>query len=203
MFRSSFSKLQYVFCIFYTCFAVFLLINSFRAEGGVGGNFGLEPPSPPPSFRPEPLPKKGTIAVLVKGTSAHHNITVAALVCQRLAAKGYQVVDEKKLAAIRDHKMAIAALNGDGNAIIKLSSQYNVGTIITMNAQAEERKSTGAFGKAGVMTGTASIAVMAVTSGGKIIYSDTVNGKQLGGRVEAAQKAIEDAALQAVERMTQ
>ena len=203
MFCSRVFKLFFVFFVIFTLFTTFPLINSFRADAGVGGNFGLEPPPPSPAFRPEPLPKRGTVGVIVEGVNKQHNVSVAALVCQRLVAKGYKVVDRNTLAAIRDDKMATAALNGDGAAVARLSSQYGVGTMITINAHAEERESTGAFGKAGVMTGTASVTVEAITSDGRNVYSDVVQGKALGGRVEAAQKAVEDAALQAVERMTQ
>ena len=51
-------------------------------------------------------------------------------------------------------------------------------------------------------TGTASIAIMVMSSGGQMIYADTVDGKQVGyTRDEAAQKSIEAAAKLAVERM--
>ncbi|MCL2010286.1 MAG: hypothetical protein FWG71_07030, partial [Synergistaceae bacterium] len=144
--------------------------------------------------------KRGTIAVLVNGVSPHHNATVAALVSQRLVAKGYNVVDQKRLAAIRESRLAMAALNGDMDAFLKISSQYGVGTTITINAQA----GIPMFNEFQLLTGTASAAVMAVTSGGRIVYSDTVQGKQVGYTPdEAAQKAIEAAALLAVERMTQ
>ena len=198
MFCSRVFKLFLAFLIFFTWLTAFPSINSFQAEAGVNDFFTHEPPPAPPPFQPEPLSKKGTVGVVVEGVDYHHNVTVAALVCQRLNAKGYKVVDKKTLAAIRDHKMAIAALNGDTDAIIKLSSQYGVGTMITLNADATEWVNE--FGR---WTGSASVTVKAISSSGKIVYADTVRGKQLGGAGEAAQKAIEDAAIQAVERMTQ
>jgi hypothetical protein len=149
---------------------------------------------------PSPLPKRGNIAVLVKGWSQQHNASTAALIIQRLTAKGYKVVDQNKLAAIRQSKAAIAALDGDINAIMKLSSQYGVGTTITVNAEAGQSM----VNEFGLYTGTASVAVMAVTSGGNMVFSDTVRGKQVGYTPEeAAQKAIETAALLAVDRMAQ
>jgi hypothetical protein len=179
--------------------AAFSTADSFRAEAAIKkGKLSNEPTRN--DFRPEPLSKTGSIAVLVKGNWDHHNASVAALVSQRLVAKGYKVVDEKKLAAIRQSKVALAALNGDVDAIIRLSSQYGVGTTITLNAQA----GAPVRNEFNLMTGTASVAVMAITSGGNIVYSDTVQGKQVGYTPdEAAQKAIEAAALQAVDRMTQ
>jgi hypothetical protein len=55
-----------------------------------------------------------------------------------------------------------------------------------------------------LMTGTASAAVKAMTSGGVLLYGDTTQGKQVGYTPdEAAQKAVEAAVLLAVDRMTQ
>ena len=206
MFRSRFFKLFScvfcafcAFCVFYLSIAVFFPANVLRAEAAPRRG-RLAPGPAQEAFRPDPLSKTGSIAVLVKGEWEHHNASVAALVSQRLVAKGYKVVDEKKLAAIRQSKAAMAALNGDVDAIIRLSSQYGVGTTITLNAQA----GAPARNEFNLMTGTASVAVMAVTSGGSIVYSDTVQGKQVGYTSdEAAQKAIEAAALLAVDRMTQ
>jgi hypothetical protein len=150
-------------------------------------------------FRPAPLPKKGTIAVLVKGVSEQHNASVAALVSQRLAANGYKIVDSQKLAAIRRSKAAMAALDGDVDALVRINSQYQVGTAITINAQAG-RSVVNEFG---LYTGTASVAIMAV-SGSNMVYSDTVQSKKVQyAPDEAAQAAIEAAALLAVDRMTQ
>jgi len=138
--------------------------------------------------------------VLARGISDQHNASVAALVSQRLTARGYRVVDPGRLAAIRQHRIAIAALDGDIDAIIRLSSQFGVGTTITINAHAGQP----VVNEFNLLTGTASVAVMAITSAGNIIYSDTVQGKQVGySPHEASQKAVEAAALLAVNRMTQ
>jgi hypothetical protein len=168
-----------------------------KLKSVTGAGAGKPQPSEP---LPEPLPKRGNIAVLVDGWSPQHNASTAALVVQRLTKGGYKVVDQNKLAAIRQSKAAVAALDGDIGAIVKLSSQYGVGTTITISAEAGQPRRN----EFGLYTGTASVAVMAVTSGGKMIFSDTVRGKQVGYTPdEAAQKAIEAAALLAVDRMVQ
>ena len=198
MYHSRFFRFLCVFCVFCVSFAAFPLKDHFRAEAGVRGE-RLAPAPQQEAFRPEPLPNRGSIAVLVRGVSEQHSASVGALVSQRLTAKGYRVVDEKRLAAIRQNQIAIAALDGDIDAIIRLSTQFGVGTTITINARAG-RPVVNEFG---LQTGTASVAVRAVTSSGSVVYSDTVQGKQVGYTPdEAAQKAIEAAALLAVERMT-
>ena len=160
----------------------------------------LTPSPAPEAFRPEPLPKKGSVAVLVKGVSDHHNASVAALVSQQLVAKGYKVLDPNKLAAMRKSAAARLALEGNVEAIMNLGKKYGVGTTITINA----RTGRPVLNELNLYTGTSSTAVMAVTSGGSVVYSDSVQGKQVGYTSdEAAQKAIEAAALLAVERMTQ
>ena len=199
MCRTRFLKLFYVFCMFYLLFAVFSPADFFQAEAAARRG-RLNPSPSQEAFRPAPLSNTGTIAVLVRGISEHHNAAVAALVSQRLTARGYRVVDEGRMAAIRQNRIAIAALDGDIDAIIRLSSQFGVGTTITINAQAGEP----VLNEFRLLTGTASVAVMAVTSAGNIVYSDTVQGKQVGYTPdEAAQKSIEAAALSAVDRMTQ
>ena len=53
-------------------------------------------------------------------------------------------------------------------------------------------------------TGTSSLAIMVMSSGGQMIYADTVMGKQVGYTPdEAAQKSIEAAAKLAVQKMLQ
>ena len=196
--RTSFFKLLYIFCVFCVGLTVFSPANFFQAEAARGFGGSLQPTPPRPEFRPEPLPRTGTVAVLVRGISDQHNASVAALVSQRLTARGYRVVDERRMAAIRQSRIAEAALNGDVDAIIRLSRENNVGATITINAHARAERNP-----FGLWTGTASVAVMAMTSGGRMIYSDTVQGKAVTPtRHEAAQSAIEEAALQAVERMT-
>jgi hypothetical protein len=55
-----------------------------------------------------------------------------------------------------------------------------------------------------LLTGTASAAVRAISSGGVMLYGDTVSGKQVGYTPdEASQKALEAAVMAAADRMTQ
>ncbi|MDR1620853.1 MAG: hypothetical protein LBS00_00600 [Synergistaceae bacterium] len=174
----------------------------FTAESAAALGKIPKPPREPPggAFRPAPLPKKGSIAVLVKGVSEQHNALVAALVSQRLTAKGYKIADPQTLTAIRRSKAAMAALDGDVDALIRINSQYQVGTTITINAQAGRS----VVNEIDLYTGTASVAVRAV-SGSTVVYSDAVQGKGAGGYTsdEAVELAIEAAALLAVDRMTQ
>jgi hypothetical protein len=194
-------KMKKIFSVYFLFVLVLSLAVFSFSEDASAKPLGKIRSSPEPvTFQPEPLPKKGSIAVLVKGVSDHHNASVAALVSQRLVAAGYKVVDPNKLAAMRRSAAARLALEGNVEAIMNLSKQYGVGTTITVNAQ------TGwpVLNEFKLYTGTSSAAVMAVTSGGRVVYSDTVQGKQVGyTEDEAAQKAIEAAALLAVDRMTQ
>jgi hypothetical protein len=119
---------------------------------------------------------------------------------QQLKAKGYTVKDKNELARIRNSKAADLALKGDVDAIMKLGSQYGVSTTITVSVTAG-RPVTNEFG---LQTGTASLAVRAISSGGREIFGDTVLSKQVGYTDdEARDKSIEAAAFEAVERMTQ
>lgn len=147
-----------------------------------------------------PLPKQGTFAVLVKGPDPQHDAATAAIVSQRLIAKGYKVVDKNRLAQIRASRAADAALMGDVDAVMRISKQYGVGTTITINASVDGEPRRNEFD---LFTGTASVAVTVLSSGGKILYADTIAGRQVGyTRGEADRKAVEAAATEAVERMT-
>ena len=144
------------------------------------------------------LPKTGSIAILAKGPSEQHAASVASILTRQLTASGYKVVDPNTLAAIRRNRAAEAALRGDVNAIMNLGRQYGFSTMITAQLEAGEPM-TNEFR---LFTGTSSIAVMAMSSGGQMIYADTVMGRQVGyTSSEAAQKSIEAAAQLAVRRM--
>ncbi|MDI9369831.1 MAG: hypothetical protein GX181_04075 [Synergistaceae bacterium] len=142
----------------------------------------------------------GSIAVLTKGPSAQHTASVASILTSELIAKGHKVVDPKRLEQIRRNKAAALALEGNVDAIMKLSKQYGFSTMITARLQAGKP----VLNEFQLYTGTSSIAVMATTSGGQVIYADTVMGKQVGYTPdEAAQKSIEAAAKLAVQKMLQ
>ena len=146
------------------------------------------------------LPQKGSIAVLAIGPSDQHAASVAAILTRELIAKGYKVVDPDTLAAIRRNKAAALALDGNVDAIMKLSSQYGFSTMVT----AELKAGRPVLNEFQLYTGTSSIAIMVMSSGGQMIYADTVMGKQVGYTPdEAAQKSIEAAAKSAVKKMVE
>lgn len=144
------------------------------------------------------IPTKGSIAILAIGSSEQHAASVASILTRELVANGYKVVDPDTLSAIRRNKAARLALDGNVDAIMKLGKQYGFSTMITAQLEAG-RPVVNEFD---LYTGTSSIAIMVMSSGGQMIYADTVMGKQVGyTRDEAAQKSIEAAAKSAVNRM--
>ena len=148
------------------------------------------------------LSKSGSIAILTKSDGSkygvQHAAAVAAIMTSELIANGYKVVNPDTLAAIRKNKAAEAALNGDVDAIIRLSKQYGYSTTITAQLKAGRP----VLNEFQLYTGTSSLAIMVMSSGGQMIYADTVMGKQVGYTSdEAAQKSIEAAAKTAVQRI--
>ena len=142
---------------------------------------------------------KSSFAVLANGPSAQHTKSTEALITRQLLAKGYKVVDPKKLDAIRRDRAARLALEGNVDAILKLSSGHGA-TMIVVQVEAG-RPVVNEFK---LYTGTASLAVTVGAPNGSIIYADTVSGKQVGYTPdEAAQKSIESAATRAVAKMTE
>ncbi len=143
---------------------------------------------------------KGSIAVLVKSASAQEAAQAASIFTRQLIAKGYKVVDPKKLEAIRRSKAAALALDGNVDAIMKLGRQYGFSTMVA--AQVEAGRPV--LNEFQLYTGTSSVAVMVTASNGSQIYADTVAGKQVGYTPsEAQQKSLEAAAALAVKRMTE
>lgn len=143
---------------------------------------------------------KSSIAILTKGPSAQHAASVAAILTRELIANGYKVVDPGTLEKIRRSKAAEAALLGDVNAIMNLGRQYGFSTMVTATLEA----GMPVINEFQLYTGTSSLAIMAMSSGGQMVYADTVSGKQVGYTPdEAAQKSIESAAKTAVKRMVQ
>lgn len=142
----------------------------------------------------------GSIAVLVKSASAQEAAQTASVFTRQLLAKGYKVVDPKKLEAIRRSKAAALALDGNVDAIMKLGRQYGFSTMITAQVEA----GSPVLNEFQLYTGTSSVAVMVTASNGSQIYADTVAGKQVGYTPsEAKQKSLEAAAALAVKRMTE
>ncbi|MDR2176010.1 MAG: hypothetical protein LBO82_08780 [Synergistaceae bacterium] len=176
----------------------FSLSLSCRAEAAIKKKIPQSPPAAE-AARSAPLPKKGSIAVLVRGPSEQHTASALSVMIRQLTAKGYKVMDQNKLAQIRKSKAAQYALEGNVDAIMKLSSQYGISTTVTVTVTAGEPVENEFL----LLTGTASAAVKAISSGGAMLYGDTVLGKQVGYTPdEASQKAIEAAVQTAAERMT-
>ena len=82
----------------------------------------------------------GSIAVLVKSASAQEAAQTASVFTRQLLAKGYKVVDPKKLEAIRRSKAAALALDGNVDAIMKLGRQYGFSTMITAQVETESHR---------------------------------------------------------------
>jgi hypothetical protein len=183
--------------------AAFCLSLIFFFSCGADAAVNKKLPAPPPrkeAPRSAPLPKKGSIAVLVSGSSPHYAESALSIMIQQLTAKGYKIADQNKLAQIRRSKAAQYALEGNVDAIMKLSSQYGISTTVTVTATVGEPMEN----EFKLYTGTASAAVRAISSGGVMLYGDTVSGKQVGYTPdEASQKALEAAIMMAADRMTQ
>ena len=144
------------------------------------------------------LPNTGVIAILAAGSSEQQAASVTSIMAREFIAKGYRVAAPDALAAIRRHSEASAALEGNANAIKKLSEQYGFGSIITAQIEAGSPVQN----EFKLYTGASSIALMAMNSDGEVIYADTVMGRQVGYTpLEAAQKSMEADAMSAVQRM--
>jgi hypothetical protein len=177
------------------------LVFSFscRTDAAVKKKISGSPPRKE-AARSAPLPKKGSIAVLVNGSSPQHAESALSIMIQQLTAKGYKIVDQNKLAQIRRSKAAQYALEGNVDAIMRLSSQYGVSTTVTVTVTAGQPVEN----EFKLQTGTASAAVRAISSGGVMLYGDTISSKQVGYTPdEASQKALEAAIMAAADRMTQ
>ena len=140
-----------------------------------------------------------SFAVMANGPSAQHTKSTEAIITRQLLAKGYKVVDPKKLEAIKRDRIARLALAGDVDAILKLSSGHGA-TMIVVQVEAGEP----VVNEFKLYTGTSSLAVIVGAPNGSMIYADTTMGKQVGyTKDEAAQKSIEAAASRAVSGMTE
>ncbi|MDR1376337.1 MAG: hypothetical protein LBJ22_02405 [Synergistaceae bacterium] len=180
-------------------FSLACLSFSCRGEAAIRKKIPASP-SKAEALRSAPLPKKGAIAGVAKAPSEQHAESALSIMIQQLTAKGYKIVDQNKLAQIRRSKAAQYALEGNVDAIMKLSSQYGISTTVTITVTAGEPVEN----EFKLLTGTASAAVRAISSGGVMLYGDTVSSKQVGYTPdEAAQKALEAALMTAADRMTQ
>ncbi len=159
-----------------------------------------------PSASEGALPLKKTIALTVYENSANPfkqgmDIGAAeAIVSRMLMEKGYPLVKEDQLRRIKESKAARLALDGDVEGLLKLGSSYNVRIFVTGRVVRHDPVKN----PLGTYTGTASIAVRAYTTAdGKYIFSDTADGKALGGSPdEASERALHEAARLMGEKLT-
>ena len=162
--------------------------------GGQGGG-GFAPVQPQAPARPM-LPKRGDIAVVVDGPDRHHVKMAEAAIVETLVSRGYRVVDEAKMKKIRAAaaraKAARLALEGNVEGILRINASYSVAATVVANVRAGRPR----LNEFELFTGTASVAIMAVTSNGTRLGGQTAEGKQVGyTEDEARQKSI-DAAVQ-------
>ena len=145
------------------------------------------------------LPRGSSFAVLANGPSAQHVRSTEAIITRQLLARGYRVVDPQRLDAIRRDRAARLALEGNIDAILRLSSGHGA-TMIVVQVEAGQPREN----EFRLYTGTSSLAVTVGAPNGSIIYADTTRGRQVGYTSdEAAQMAIEAAASAAVAAMAQ
>lgn len=164
-------------------------------KGKLGGGSAPAPQAGAPARAM--LPKKGDIAVVVDGPDGHHVRMAEAAIVEELVSRGYRVVDEGKMRKIRaaaaKAKAARLALEGDVEGILKINASYSVAATVVANVRAG-RPRTNEFD---LYTGTASVALMAVTSNGTRLGGQTAEGKQVGYTEDEAQQKAIDAAVRA------
>ena len=148
------------------------------------------------------LPSKGDIAVIVEGPDPQHVATAEAIIIDTLVYNGYRVVDEAKMRRIKlaaaKARAAQLAMQGNLAAILKINASYSVAATVIARVRAGEPVVNEFY----LYTGTASAAIIAVTSRGVKLGGRTAQGKQVGYTPdEAQQKAIEAAVQSGMEQM--
>ena len=142
-----------------------------------------------------PLPRGKTIAVIVRGASAQQARSAEAILISSLIQGGYKAVDQDRLETIRKNKAAVLALDGDVDAILKLSQTYGFNVLVSGRATVH----TPVKNEFGLFTATAVVSLTACQgSDGRQLFAETASAKEVGYTGdEAGQKAIEAAARQA------
>ncbi len=176
-----------------------LLITSLASAAGLGGKLDNYVESPRYDYSyggstengRSVLPKKGDIAVVVTGDNPQHVKTAEAIIVEMLRSNGYRVVDEAKMRRIRQAaaraKAARYALEGNVDAIMRLNASYSAAATVVARVSAGYP----VVNEFNLYTGTASAAIMAVTSRGTKLGGKTSMGKQVGYTDdEASYKAI-------------
>ena len=158
--------------------------NDYYSRGGVTNN------------ERSVLPRRGDIAVIVTGDDAQHVKITESIIVEMLANNGYRVVDEAKMRKIRQAaaraKAARYALEGNVDAILKINANYSAAATVVARVQAGYP----VVNEFGLYTGTSSVALMAVTSGGKKLGGKTSMGKQVGYTEHEAQYKSISAAVE-------
>lgn len=148
------------------------------------------------------LPKRGDIAVIVEGDDKQHVAMSEAMIISELINHGYRVVDEAKMRRIKmaaaRAKAAQYAWEGNIAGLLKLNGNYSASATILARVRAgmPERNEIGAY------TGTASIRILAVTSGGLKLGGEVAQGKAVGYTIEEArQNAINNSVTKGLEKI--
>ena len=140
------------------------------------------------------LPKRGDIGIIVEGSDPQHVAIAEAIIIEELASRGYRVVDEAKMKRI---KMAAAraqaaryALEGNVEAILRINAHYSAAATIIAHVEAGRPE----LNEFRLYTGTASAALLAVTSGGRKLGGKTSYAKTVGYTAdETRQNALKQA----------
>lgn len=140
------------------------------------------------------LPKKGDIAVLVEGDDKQHRAIAEAMIIEELRSRGYRVVDEAKMKRIKAvaarAKAAIYALEGNVAGILSLNAHYSAAATVVARVQAEYPR----MNEFQLYTGTASVVLLAVTSGGTKLGGRVADGKTIGYSIdETMRKSLYEA----------
>ena len=189
--------------IFAVSVVAFCLAGLNKAESAKLRRTGREPEYDDYySLNRQILPNTGDIGVIVDGPDPQHNAIAEAMIVEELAANGYRVVDEarmKKLrAAAARAQAARYALEGNVSAIMKLNGSYNAAAIIV----ARVRAGYPVVNEFRLYTGTASAAIMAVTSKGTKLGGRTAQSKAVGYTIDETEiKAIETAVQEGMAQM--
>ena len=147
------------------------------------------------------LPSKGDIAVIVEAPD-EHKARVETFIVELLVSRGYRVVDEAKMKAIRAASVraqaARMALMGNVEGILRLNASYSVAATIIAHVTPGQAKEN----SFGLSTGTASAEIMAVRSNGMKLGGKTANSKQVGyTEDETLRKAVDAAVAASMEQM--
>lgn len=148
------------------------------------------------------LPKRGDIGVIVEGSDQQYVAVAEAIIIEELASRGYRVVDEAKMKRI---KMAAAraqaaryALEGNVEAILRINAHYSAAATIVAHVKAENPE----LNEFRLYTGTASSALIAVTSGGRKLGGKTAYSKTVAYTAdETRHKALEQAVRESMQQL--